>query len=52
MTDDQIRILPRAIQDFEAIASWIHAHSPRSALALVLAFEAAINRLKQSNTQV
>jgi plasmid stabilization system protein ParE len=48
MTDYQIRILPRAIQDLEAITSWIHAHSPRGALALVLAFEAAVTRLKRS----
>jgi plasmid stabilization system protein ParE len=48
MTGYQIRILPRAIQDLEAITSWIQAHSPRGALALVLAFEAAITRLKRS----
>ena len=48
MTDYQIRILPRAIQDLEAITSWIHVHSPRGALSLVLAFEAAVTRLKRS----
>lgn len=48
MTDHQIRILPRAILDLEEITGWIHAQSPRGALALVLAFDAAITRLKRS----
>lgn len=46
MNELQIRVLPRAIADFDRIVGWTYDRSPQGAAALLAAFERAQPGLK------